>query len=214
MLRDTDRIEEVPPVTIHREGLSDFRILVHPSSGGDEQRRDASSLPEVAVARGVSSLDIESLASDPQPSTVRPGDGRSARALHFEPLSVAGKASLLMLIPFGVEVRVNDLPSPRVAVLGVGDQLRVGETLLHVTRFREFSVGPPTPELLGRRCGVCRVPFDESTLVYVHDCGAAMHLEPDSKPADKRLQCAPLGDCPNCEQPIVIQSGYSYTPEI
>ena len=119
-----------------------------------------------------------------------------------------------MLTPSGVEARVNDRPSPRLAVLGVGDQLQVGETVLHVTRYNEFSVGPPTPELLGRRCGVCRVPFDESTQVYVHDCGTPMHLDPKSKPADERLECAALGACPNCEQPIVMQSGYSYLPEI
>jgi hypothetical protein len=39
-------------------------------------------------------------------------------------------------------------------------------------------------------------------------------MEGQSTPAVVRLECAALGDCPNCAQPIVMQSGYSYTPEI
>jgi hypothetical protein len=180
-----------------------------------EQPREASSLTEVAIGRGVSTLDVETFASDQCLSTARRRGDWSTRVLHFEPLTVGRRTSLLMLSPPGVEARVNDRPSPRVAVLGVGDQLQVGQTVLHVTRFREIAVGPPTSELLGRRCGVCRVPFDESTTVYVHECGTPMHLEPESTPAEERLQCALLGgSCPNCGEPISLESGYSYLPEL
>jgi hypothetical protein len=41
-----------------------------------------------------------------------------------------------------------------------------------------------------------------------------MHMEGQSKPAVERLECAALGDCPNCAQPIVMRSGYSHMPEI
>jgi hypothetical protein len=167
----------------------------------------------VAIEHAVSTLDPESFASDPHLSNGEGRGARSTRALYFEPLTVGRRASLLMLSPPGVDARVNDRPSPCVAVLEVGDQLQVGETVLHVSRFREFTVGPPSAELLGQRCGVCRVPFVESTQVYVHECGTPMHMEPESKPAAERLECAALGDCPNCEQPIVMQSGYSYLPE-
>jgi hypothetical protein len=119
-----------------------------------------------------------------------------------------------MLTPPCVKVRVNDRPSPIVAVLNVGDQLQIGDAVLHLTEFREFTVGPPSPELLGRRCGVCRVPFDEQTRVYLHECGEALHLEPESKPAEERLECALLGNCPNCGGSISMESGYSFTPEL
>jgi hypothetical protein len=187
--------------------------LVHPFTDAETQRREGGSFTDVAIEHGVSTLDLESFASDPRLSQGGRDGRRSTRALYFEPLSVGRRASLLMLSPPGVEARVNDRPSPRIAVLEVGDQLQVGETVLHVTRYREFVVGPPSAELLGQRCGVCRVPFDESTQVYVHECGTPMHMEPESKPAAERLECAVLGDCPNCEQPIVTQSGYSYLPE-
>ena len=113
-----------------------------------------------------------------------------------------------------MKVRLNDHPSPIVAVLDVGDQLQIGDTVLHLTKFREFAVGPPSPDLLGRRCGVCRVPFDEQTRVYLHDCGEALHLESESKPAEERLECALLGNCPNCGGSISLESGYSFTPEL
>ena len=202
------------PVTIHPESMSDFRLLVHPSIDGGERRREASSLEDVAIGHGVSTLDLESFASDPQLSDAGRESGWSTRALHFEPLTVGRRAALLMLSPPGVEARVNDRPAPRLAVLDVGDQLQLGETVLHLTRYTEFAVGPPTPELLGRRCGVCRVPFDENTQVYVHSCGSAMHMEPESKPAAERLECAALGACPDCEQPVVMQSGYETLPEV
>jgi hypothetical protein len=86
--------------------------------------------------------------------------------------------------------------------------------VLHLTRYREFAVVPPPPELVGRRCGVCRVPFDESTWIFVHDCGEAMHLEPESKPADERLECAALGACPRCDEPLEFESGFLYYPEL
>jgi hypothetical protein len=39
-----------------------------------------------------------------------------------------------------------------------------------------------------------------------------MHWEPASKPAEKRLECALLGDCPNCAKPISTEAGYSFVP--
>jgi hypothetical protein len=199
---------------MHGERVADLRFLVEPSTGGDERRRDASELREVAVGHGVRTLDLESVASNPQLAAASRSRGLGTRALHFESLAIEKRAALLMLTPTCVSVRVNDHPSPIVAVLKVGDQVQVGDTVLHLTQYREFTVGPPSPELLGRRCGVCRVPFDQQTRVYLHDCGEALHLEPDSKPADERLECALLGDCPNCGEPISTESGYSFLPEV
>jgi hypothetical protein len=201
-------------MTSYAERVADFRLLVEPGTDGDERRCDASELLEVAIGSGVRTLDLESIASNPQLADARRCRGLSTRGLHFESLSIEKRAALLMLTPPGVGVRVNGRPSPIVAVLNVGDQLQVGGTVLHLTRYNEFAVGPPSPELLGRRCGVCRVPFDEQTRVYLHECGEALHLEPASKPAEERLECALLGNCPNCGGKISTASDYSFLPEL
>lgn len=198
----------------HCDRRPDLRFLVERWAAGDERCRHVSELVDVAVGRGVRALEVESFVSKPR-IVAAPRDRRpEAGTLHFEPLGVDGRPALLMLKAEGVDVRVNDRPSPRIAVLVVGDQLQIGSAVLHLTRYREFSVGPPSPELLGRRCEVCRVAFVEDTQVYVHDCGQALHLEPASKPAEERLECALLGDCPNCREPISLESGYSYLPEL
>ena len=192
----------------------DFRFLVEPCGEAYDQRRDASELVDVEVGRGVRVLDVESFASDPRIVAAPRSRAPKAGTLQFEPLTVDRRPALLMLTSNEVEVRVNDRPSPRIAVLAVGDQLQIGDAVVHLTRYREFAVGPPSTELLGRRCEVCRVPFDERTRVYIHDCGQPLHLEPESKPAEDRLECALLGDCPNCREPISMESGYSYLPEL
>jgi hypothetical protein len=201
-------------MTQHHEGFPDLRFLVEPASDGGERRRGARGLAELAVGRGLRVLDLESFASNPQLVTAPPDRALDARTLHFESIAIGSRAALLMLTPPGVRVRINDRPSPMVAVLRVGDQLRLGDTTLHLTQYREFAAGSPSPELLGRRCGVCRVPFDPETRVVVHDCGEAFHLEPESKPAEERLECARLGDCPNCGEPIPMESGYAFWPEL
>ena len=194
--------------------IREFRFLVEAGSAGVEGARDASELFDVSVGPGLCTLDVESFASNPRIVAAPRSQPPQVGALRFEPLSVDGRPALLMLQANGVEVRVNHRPSPRIALLAVGDQLQIGDAVLHLTRYREFSVGPPSPELLGRCCEVCRVPFDENTCVYIHDCGQPLHLEPESKPAEDRLECALLGDCPNCREPISLTSGYSYLPEL
>jgi len=201
-------------MTSHREKSSDFRFLIEHYSDAYVGLRDASELVDVAVGRGIRALDVASLASKPRIVAAPPRRVPAPGALYFEPLTVDRRPALLMLTPKGVEVRVNGRPSPRVSVLAVGDQLQLGDAVLHLTRYREPAVGPPSPELLGRRCEVCRVPFDEHTRVYIHDCGQPLHLEPESKPAEDRLECALLGDCPNCREPISMESGFSYLPEL
>jgi hypothetical protein len=193
---------------------ADFRFLVELWADGDERCRHASELVDLAVGDGVRALDVESFPSNPRLVAAPRNRAAAASMLQFEPLSVDRRPALLMLTPKGVAVRVNDRPSPRIAVLAVGDQVQIGNAVLHLTRYREFAVGPASRELLGRRCEVCRVPFDEHTHVYVHDCGQPLHLEPASKPAEERLECALLGDCPNCREPISLESGYSYLPEL
>jgi hypothetical protein len=193
---------------------ADFRFLLEACSDAVEQRRHASELLDLAVGRGVRALDLESFASNPRIVAAPRARCPEAGTLWFESLTVDRRPALLMLTPNEVDVRLNDRPAPRISVLSMGDQLQIGDAVLHLTRYREFAVGPPAPELLGRRCEVCRLPFVENTRVYVHDCGQPLHLEPESKPAEDRLECALVGDCPTCREPISMESGYSYLPEL
>jgi hypothetical protein len=195
------------------EKISDFRFLVEPLTDGAERRRDAAELLDLQIGAGVCALDVDSVAGVPRLEASRRDRLPSPRALQLEAVSVERGPALLVITPPEVEVRVNGGPAPRVAVLEVGDQVQLEETLLHVTRFRHFEVGPPSTELVGRKCGVCLMTIDEHTQVYVHDCGQVLHLEPESKPAEERLECALMG-CPTCDGPVSLESGFTYLPDL
>ena len=139
----------------------------------------------------------------------------NVRDLAFEPLTVDGRASLLLQCPSGSCVRVNGSPAGRLSVLFEGDQLQLDDAVLHVVKFVEFHVGPPSGEQIGRICGVCRTPIAENTRVYLHECGAIYHIEDESTPADRRLECALVaGTCSTCERVISMQSGCHELPEL
>ena len=119
-----------------------------------------------------------------------------------------------MATPPGIDVRVNAQPAPRLAVLAVGDQVQIDGAVLHVTRYRTVEIAAPSDELLGRKCALCLVPMTAETRCVVHDCGAVLHLEPETKPAEERLECARMGRCPACEKPVSLESGLVHRPEI
>jgi hypothetical protein len=74
---------------------------------------------------------------------------------------------------------------------------------LHLfARFRPVW-GPPPPEAVGTPCPVCRTPVAADSRVFVCRCGAAIHAEDESRPADQRLECASLSpNCTACQQAI------------
>jgi hypothetical protein len=194
-------------------GLSpNLRLLVEPVGDAHDEPRDTSALVDVPVGRGVRTLDVERFAAQPRLGAAR--GKASARALRFEAVNFEGRPALLMLVPPGIPVRVNGQPAPRIAVLGVGDQVQLDDAVLHVSRRREPRAAAPSPELLGRLCGVCRVALTVDTQILVHDCGTALHLEADSKPEAERLQCALLGNCPVCEDAVSLEAGLVFEPEL
>ena len=115
------------------ESVPDLRFLVEPCAGVDGPRLDATELVEVAIGRGVRALDVGTFAEDPRLVATRAKRSTSASALRFEAVRFEGRAALLMLSPPGLAVRVNGQAAPRVAVLGVGDQLQLGDAVLHLT---------------------------------------------------------------------------------
>jgi hypothetical protein len=121
---------------------------------------------------------------------------------------------LLAIHPRGESLRINGQLTPRVAALAEKDSLQLADdTTLHVTILNRPFLGKPPPELLGKQCPVCRVPFTETATVYVCACGVAMHNSADGDPDG--LQCTRLQHaCLTCQRPITLKEGFSYWPDL
>ena len=99
----------------------------------------------------------------PEVLTTPPASKALASVLETIPYE---RQAYLMALP-GDGVRRNGLAMPPVAILRVGDQLRVdGEWVLHVSRFTRPHVGPPPAEFLGKPCSYCRIEFAPATITY------------------------------------------------
>jgi hypothetical protein len=142
----------------------------------------------------------------------RPGPA----TLALEAVSAFGQDRLLAVAPARGHARCNGQPLPRVVLLGVRDQLQLGDALLHVTLFHRPHVGPAPADILGRECPLCRVALVAGTTVYVcPHCGTALHCEGEDRPADERLECARLTSaCPACDRPVVLSAAYAFYPEV
>ena len=127
------------------------------------------------------------------------------------------RQTYLVAIP-GKGLRRNGLPLPPVAVLHVGDALRVdGGWVLHVSRFTRPHVGPPPPEWIGKPCSYCRIEFTPTTITYVcPHCETALHCESENTASDPKagpLECARLvSECQLCHKPIVLEPRHEYVP--
>lgn len=195
--------------------VAEYRLFVEAPSDGGPPPRDAEALPNLVCSDGALALDVATLCcDDPQLAPVQPDAAEQAGVLRFETLQSERGDALLMITPHGLDTRVNGLPAPRVAILEVADQIQVADGVLHVTRFRTACVGPPAPEHLGRKCPICSVEIAADTRVAQHECGAVLHAEePGSKPEADLLQCASFV-CTNCDKPVSITTGFTYTPDL
>lgn len=120
---------------------------------------------------------------------------------------------LFVLVPSHADARINGQPAPRLALLKEKDVFTCGRhVILHVTLYHHASLGSPRPELIGKECPVCRVPFTAETTVFACSCGAALHHEASDP---QGLKCATMrGDCPSCGRPIVLEAGYTWQPRL
>jgi len=107
-------------------------------------------------------------------------------------------------------LRVNGQAAPRVAVLRENDVVQWGPEVSFVVEFvRHSVVGPPPPELVGRPCPICRVPFSAAALTYGCVCGTRLHCEA----REDRLQCAQRSRiCPSCRKPVVLEANGAALP--
>lgn len=190
------------------ETSSDLRFLAEPPIGSS-WTGEAKGHVEISIPHGVS---IFAAQSDAAPRLEAAAGTTATQGIVFETLRAGARDVLLMHTPPGLSARVNGQPAPRVLMLEIRDQLQIGDELLHVTRFRRLRATPPGDELIGRVCGVCRLKIHANTRVIVHDCGAPLHLEPDTVPEHERLECARIG-CPNCREPVEFSEGFVYEPE-
>jgi hypothetical protein len=143
-----------------------------------------------------------------------PPDAKGA-VLVLETIEYEHQTYLALLPADGV--RVNGSPVPPVAILRVGDQLRLGkDCVLHVSRFTRAHVGPPPEECVGQECPVCRIKFVPDTVTYIcPHCGRPLHCESPDTATNKEigpLECARLASECVCQKPIVRQEGYEYVP--
>jgi hypothetical protein len=189
--------------------VSDLRFLAEPPAAAD-WTGSTGGYAEVEVPNGLSTFSAE---PDAAPRLVPHAETTDASAVHFEPLRTGGRSTLLMHSAPEASARVNGRPAPVLAALEMGDQVRIGHDLLHLTRFRRIEAIVPNQDQIGRKCPVCRVDFVAETRVVVHDCGAILHLEPETVPDDERLECALLG-CPSCREPVEFAAGFVFEPEV
>ena len=122
----------------------------------------------------------------------------------------------------GPDLRINGRSAAPVAILKVGDQLRVGDLwLLHLSRFVRPYIGTPPSDYVDKECCSCRLPITADTVIYIcPNCGTAYHCEDpsadDGKQEDERgpLECARLiSICSHCPQPVVLGSRHEFIPD-
>ena len=115
---------------------------------------------------------------------------------------------------------VDGLPALRLALLGAKSMLVLPDgCVTYVTERIVPYVGPPSDQMIKARqkCAYCKLPFDESTRVVSHRCGAVYHDEtaethPDVTEKD-RLGCLQqIGHCLCCRRPISLEPYLVWDP--
>ena len=183
--------------------------------------RDGGSVA-VAIPPGVSRLSFPVSAADrrlPVITSTDMGPERPSQpGLPGATLEVVrgGFRPLVLLSGEGkVDVRLNGLPAPRLAALGLRDEVRVGEQeVLYLTVWREPQLGPAAEGRRNEKCPVCFTGIGPGN-AYLCSCGHLLHLNGDEVPEKARLQCArAVPICTACEEEIKLLAGYLFEPEV
>lgn len=171
----------------------------------------------------------------PPPLVVTDADGLTFAALHREEgrlvrvesaqeadfaLKVARRKlnGELVLMALGEPVLVNGVPAPPLVVLSVGDAVTLGAGhLAHVTERVIPYVGPPTGELIGKKCAHCRLAATAETRIVTHRCGVIYHHETEeSHPhlaKEDRLNCfEKVGTCHSCKREMNLHPHLVWDP--
>jgi hypothetical protein len=85
----------------------------------------------------------------------------------------------LAVLSGGGGLLINGFPALRFSLLGARCSLAVpgANAMLYVAEKIAPYVGPPPPEILGKDCPICKVPFDVLTRVGGCRCGQFYHFE-------------------------------------
>lgn len=176
-----------------------FRLFAEPCDGR---------APEpLAVPSGLTRLSLASRAAE-----LMACPGQQAGCLLLEPVRAGHRQRLLLLVPDGAGLRVNDRLAPPLALLREGDRLGIGAApALEVGFHAAPVIGPPAPESVGRQCPVCRGNVEASTRIYHCPCGTPLHLE--EGPDHEARKCAlVVGHCPSCGQATRLTPGCARQP--
>ena len=125
-----------------------------------------------------------------------------------------GSRPVVLLRNAGDEsVRVNGLPAPTLAVLGLRDEVQIGECEpLHLSVWRAPHLGPAPMERRQEKCGVCRCAIGDGNS-YLCSCGLLLHLNGEEVPERDRMECALLvSRCASCDEEIRLKAGFLYEP--
>lgn len=193
-----------------------FEPLASPTLAAANRTRSKAG-PGERVKLVVPSEPVRLIARRGEPPRLAPAAAEpSASGPVFEPTVARGhQPRLLVINPPEAPLLVNGHAAPRVALLREKDQFQVEHSAsFHLAVFHQPQIGAPPPELIGKPCPVCLVPFTAESRCYICPCGAALHLEGEPEEQDK-LQCARISsECPVCRRPVVLTQGYAFVPDI
>jgi len=206
-------VAPVPPVPA---SSSTFHLLVestafsgNPAAAGEGSVAGAAVL---VVPAGVSALPIHAGAE--LRLTAAPTESPMEAPI-LEPILLRdGQPRLLLVIPASCAVRVNEGRAPRVIVMRERDQFQFEPGhVFHVAVFcHRQQTGPAPASYVGKPCPICLTLFtdDPASICYRCQCGTLLHLQ-DSP----GLECArAVRECPHCHQPISLEEGYSWLPNL
>lgn len=198
------------------ERSSTFHLLVESTAAFSGKRAAAgeasvAGAAVLAVPAGVSFLPMHA-ESEPR-LTATPSEPPQEAPILEPTVLRGGQPRLLLVMPASCSVRVNESRAPRVAVLRERDQFQFDAAhVFHVALFHRPQTGPAPASCVGKPCPICLTLFtdDPASICYRCQCGTLLHLQDSAG-----LECArAVRECPHCHQPISLEEGYAWLPNL
>ncbi len=205
-------------VLIAEDGLATKR--------GEERQLVVLTLPRSAalLVDSDSAAEIRVVALDSKPDDehedgaalmVDPATWAASGVPLLEPLRTKSGEALLMVSTPESGVLLNGMAPPILAPLEVGDQIAMeSHVLVHVSRSQRVIAIPTPEELVGTLCCLCLSALEANRpILRCPKCASPRHLDGDDVAPDRRLQCAEIGPCPECETELpTSDEQFAYWP--
>lgn len=142
---------------------------------------------------------------------------KGARTALIEPIAAHAHGPApraLFLNNASHRVMLNGVRSPRLAILGKGDEFHFDDSCAFtVAIYYRPAWGPVPAHAAGAACPVCTIPLQAGERSLACPCGALFHAAEDES-ATGALACARMASvCSRCEQPLRLEPGYDdFTP--